>query len=101
MPKPHRSMRVRTIVPEANEWVPPSVMTIHGRGATARQWEREQLRSDTTVELLIGTLCLLVNSPGEGTTRREWQSLAIIDEQGTCVDIERSGKTSREFLAAT
>jgi hypothetical protein len=91
-------MRVRTIVPEANEWV-QTVTAIHGRGATAKDWKGEPLRPETQVELPIGTLCLIVNSISTGVTRREWQRLAIVDRAGHWLDIEHSSKTHRDGLA--
>jgi hypothetical protein len=93
-------MRVKTIVPEANEWV-QTVTAIHGRGATAKEWKGHQLRPEEHVELPIGTLCLVVNSISTGMTRREWQRLAILDKQGHWLDIDHSSKTNRVCLATT
>ena len=94
----HINMRARTIVPEANEWV-QTVMAIHGRGAAAKEWEGDQLRQGTQIELPVGTLCLVVNSISVGRTRREWQRLAILEETGNWLEIEHSSKTHRDGLA--
>jgi hypothetical protein len=91
-------MRVRTIVPGSNEWV-QTVTAIHGRGATAREWEGKPLRPEMQAELPIGTLCLVVNSISTGVTRREWQRLAIVDGSGHWLEIEHSSKTHRDGLA--
>ena len=58
-------MRVKTIVPEANEWV-QTVTAIHGRDATAKEWKGHQLGPEAYLELPIGTLCLVVNSISTG-----------------------------------
>jgi hypothetical protein len=92
-------MRARTIVPAANEWV-QTVNAIHGRGASAKEWEGQQLRPETQIELPVGTLCLIVNSISMGRTRREWQSLAVLDRTGHWLEVEHSSKTNRDGLAA-
>jgi hypothetical protein len=92
-------MRARTIIPEANEWV-QTVTAIDGRSAAAKEWEGQQLRPETQIELPIGTLCLVVNSISMGRTRREWQSLAILDGTGHWLEIEHSSKTDRDGLAS-
>ena len=93
-------MRVKAIVPEANEWV-QTVTAIRGSGATAKDREGHQLRRETHVDLPIGTVCLVVNSISTEMTRREWQRLAILDEEGHWLDIDRSSKTNRDCLATT
>jgi hypothetical protein len=87
-------MKVRTIVPEGNEWV-QTVTAVDGRGAIAKEWEGQQLRPETQIELPIGTLCLIVSLISTGMTRREWQTLAILDTRGEWLEIDHSSKTNQ------
>jgi hypothetical protein len=85
-------MGFSTIIPEANEWV-QTVIGIDGRGGTAKQWRGQQLRPGSHVVLDAGTLCLVVNSSGMGSSRREWIELITLDVQGVRVELARTSKT--------